>query len=80
MKKHEFDEKWKEYLEDGFYGLAIDDPQVIKYLDEEFTKEIEVNPSFKYAQIKMKFNMCRVYADSDKTSIWEKEIDRLINL
>lgn len=80
MTSDEFNEKWSKYLEDGFYGLAINHPQVIKYLDKEFTKEVEINPSFTYAQIKMKFGKSRVYANSEKTSIWEKEVDRLVNV
>ena len=79
MTSNEFNEKWNKYLEDGFYGMAIKHPKVIEYLDKEFTKEIEVNPSFNYAQIKMKFGTSRVYANSEKTSIWKKEVDRLVN-
>ena len=75
-----FNEKWKNYLEDGFYGLSIEHPQVINYLDKEFEQEIKANPSFNYAQIKMKFGRSRVYANSSKTSIWEDEIDKLLTL
>jgi hypothetical protein len=79
MTSNEFNEKWNKYLEDGFYGMAIEHPKAIEYLDNEFTKEIEVNPSFNYAQIKMKFGTSRVYANSDKTSVWEDEVNRLVN-
>jgi len=79
MTSDEFNEKWNEYLEHGFYGMAIEHPQVIEYLDNEFTKEININPSFNYAQIKMKFGTSRVYANSDKTSVWEDEVNRLVN-
>jgi hypothetical protein len=78
MTCNEFNEKWKDYLEDRFYGLTINDQNVIDYLDKEFEKEIKVNPSFKYAQIKLKFGMSRVYADSDKTYEWEKKINELL--
>lgn len=78
MTTNEFNEKWGGYLEPRFYGLAIEHPQVIAYLDSEFTKEVVVNPSFSYAQIKMKFGTSRVYANSDKTSCWEDEINKLI--
>lgn len=80
MTTKEFNEKWNEYLEDGFYGLAIGNENVINYLDKEFAKEIKNNTSFKYSQIKMKFNTCRVYANSEKTSMWEEEIERLIKV
>ena len=79
MTSDEFNKKWEKYLEVGFYGLAIDHPEVINYLDNQFSKEIETNPSFKYRQIKMKFNSVRVYADSDNTSIWEDEIDKILS-
>ena len=79
MTSEDFNKKWNKYLEDGFYGMSIEHLQVIEYLDKEFTKEIEVNPSFNYAQIKMKFGSSRVYANSDKTSDWEDEINRLVN-
>ena len=79
MTSNDFNKKWNKYLKNGFYGMAIEHPKVIEYLDKEFTKEIEVNPSFNYAQIKMKFGTSRVYANSEKTSIWEKEVDELVN-
>lgn len=79
MTSDEFNKKWSKYLEDGFYGLSIEHPQVIEYLDKEFTEEVKNNPSFNYAQIKMKFGTSRVYASSDKTSAWEAEINGLVN-
>jgi len=79
MTANEFNEKWSKYLEDGFYGMAIEHPQVIEYLDKEFEEEIKTNPFFNYAQIKMKFGSSRVYANSEKTSIWEDEVNRLVN-
>lgn len=69
-----FNKKWKDYLEPRFYGLAIDDEDVIKYLDDEFTKEVQSNPNFNYSQIKTKFKFACVYAESDKTSEWELTI------
>ena len=79
MTSTEFNEKWSKYLEVGFYGMAIENEDVIEYLDCEFEKEIKTNPSFNYAQIKMKLNTSRVYANSDKTNEWEFEINRLVN-
>lgn len=78
MTIEEFDEKWKDYLEDGHYGLAINNEKVIDYLDKEFTKEVKINPSFTYAQIKIKFGTSRVYTNSNKNYEWEKEIDKII--
>ena len=80
MTSNEFNNKWDKYLEDGFYGMSIEHPQAIEYLDKEFAEEIKVNPSFSYAQIKMKFSNIRIYANSDKTSFWENEMNKLINV
>ena len=74
----DFDVKYKEYLEEGFYGLAINDVDVIKYLDKEFEVEIEENPDFQYSQIKLKFGSARVYTTSEKNSMWEKSIDNIL--
>ena len=77
MTAEEFNKKYSAYLEERFYGLEIGHPEVVEYLDREFEKEIEENPEFQYSQIKMKFESCRVYSTSDKSSEWEDEIDRI---
>lgn len=78
MKIEEFDKKWEKYLEEGFYGLAIDNEKIIDYIDSEFDKEIKINPNFKFYQIKIKFGTSRVYADSDKTTEWENKINEIL--
>lgn len=78
MTIEEFDEKWKDYVEPGFYGLAINDPDVIAYLDKEFTEEIKTNPTFTFSQIKVKFGKARVYTKSEKNYEWEEYIDEII--
>lgn len=60
MKVNEFNEKYKEYLEEGHYGLDINSPNIIKYLDELFQDLIKI-PGFKYSQIKEKFGSSRFY-------------------
>jgi len=80
MNRIEFNEKYKDNLEGRHRGLDLNHPKVIDYLDTEFTEEVKENPDFTYAQIKMKFNNSRVYANSDKTSIWEKKIDRIFKV
>jgi hypothetical protein len=77
MTAEEFNKKYSAYLEERFYGLDIDHPEVVDYLDKEFEKEIEKNPEFQFSQIKMKFGSSRVYTTSDKISEWEAEIDRI---
>lgn len=79
MTCKEFNKKWNDYLEERFYGLEIDDENVINYLDKEFEKEVVNNPSFTYSQIKLKFGTSRVYANSNKTFEWERNIDKIIS-
>jgi len=79
MTIYDFNLKWEKYLSPGHYGMDIEDPLAIKYLDDKFELEIKKNPSFNYSQIKLKFGMCRVYANTPDFKIWQDEIDRLLN-
>jgi hypothetical protein len=74
----EFNEKWVKYLEPRFYGMAIEHPLVLKYMDEEFEKETTTNPDFTYSQLKLKFGTARVYTTSAHNNEWEETIDKLI--
>lgn len=76
----EFNRKYQKYIKDRFYGMTINNIDVIKYLDEEFSKEIMNNSDFKFTQIKLKFGMPRVYTTSEKNNEWEKQIDKLLNI
>jgi hypothetical protein len=62
MTADEFNEKYKDYLEKGHYGLDLNSPNIIKYLDEMFQGLIEI-PGFKYSQIKEKFGSSRFYTN-----------------
>jgi hypothetical protein len=62
MTNIEFNEKYKNYLEDRFYGLAINIPELTKYLDEKFQEYIKI-PGFQYSQIKSKFGYVRIYCN-----------------
>ena len=62
MTAEEFNEKYKDYLEEGHYGLDLHSPGIIKYLDTEFTNLIKIQ-GFKYSQIKMKFGTSRFYTN-----------------
>ena len=62
MNAEQFNEKYKDYLEDGHYGLDLHKPEVIEYLDGEFQELIKL-PGFKYSQIKSKFNWFCFYCD-----------------
>jgi hypothetical protein len=63
MGLREFNNKYKDYLEKGHYGLAIDIPAVIEYLDKEFQELIKI-PGFQYSQIKTKFHWVCFYCDN----------------
>jgi hypothetical protein len=62
MNTQEFNEKYKAFLEEGHYGLDLDKPEAIAYLDERF-QEFTQRPNFKFTQIKAKFNWFCFYAD-----------------
>lgn len=55
MTALEFNIRYKDYLEEGHYGLDLHKEEVIAYLDEVFKELIQI-PGFKYSQIKSKFN------------------------
>jgi hypothetical protein len=61
MNSGQFNEKYKDFLEEGHYGLDLDKPEAIAYLDEKFQEFIK-RPNFKYFQIKAKFDWFCFYA------------------
>jgi hypothetical protein len=62
MTANEFNIKYFEWLESGHYGLDIDVPQVIIYLDKIF-EEITKLPGFQYSQIKAKWHWVEFYSN-----------------
>lgn len=73
MTYKEFNEKYKDYLETGHYGLGIDILEFTEWLDNKFQEFIKT-PNFKYSQIKAKFGMGRFYCEGlDQDSIYEVE-------
>lgn len=82
MTQKEFNTKWNDYLELGFYGLSFDNEEVAKYLDQEFTKEVKHNPDFSFWQIKVKFGNARIYANVDEKTQrrWEWKVNKILNL
>ena len=84
MTENEFNEKYKEYLEEGHYGLAINTPSIIQYLDEIFQGLIKI-PGFKYSQIKEKFSTSRFYTNLYKLIgkpglIIDNEVEKTLNI
>jgi hypothetical protein len=64
MTVKEFNEKYKQYLEEGHYGLDIDNPAVVSFLDELFSEYLTKIEGFQYSQIKMKYDCPRFYFTS----------------
>jgi hypothetical protein len=62
MSVTEFNEKYKDYLEEGHYGLDISNSKVVEYLDKVFEELIKY-PNFQYSQIKLKWNQSSVYTN-----------------
>ncbi len=77
MTEKQFNEKYKDYIEEGFDGLEFDIPAVTEYLDKIFTDLIKVE-GFKYAQIKLKFGFARFYCEP--RTIDTNEIENNINV
>lgn len=76
MTLEEFNQKYKDFLEEGYYGLAIDNDDFVNWLDDKFQKFIK-KPNFSYSQIKAKFGMGRFYCEG--LSIEEiKEVENKI--
>lgn len=81
MTLKEFNNKYKDYIEEGFDGLEFDIPEVTKFLDDIFENVLTKIPGFQYSQIKLKFNMTRFYTNLKSMHMMmlvEEKIDRLI--
>ena len=80
LTAEEFNTKYKDYLEEGYYGLALRNSAVVDYLDEQFQELIKI-PGFKYTQIKVKFDNVRFYCigvESEKITEIENKIKELL--
>ena len=79
MTIQEFNEKYKQYLEERHYGLDVGDAEFIQWLDKRFQEFIQ-KPGFSYSQIKSKFGMGRFYCEGltrEETSEVELKISQL---
>jgi hypothetical protein len=61
----EFNDKYKNYIEEGHYGMAIDIPAVVSYVDTVFQDLIKIE-GFQFSQIKTKYGLSRVYTNLDE--------------
>jgi len=71
----EFNEFYKEYIEKDHYGMDIDVPSVVHYMNTVFKDLIKI-PGFKYSQIKTKYGLPRVYTNLDEVLPF---VGRIIN-
>ena len=79
MTSDEFNEKYKDFLEEDHYGLAIDDAEFIRWLDERFQTFIQ-KPGFSFSQIKMKFGSGRFYCEGLEMEEVNEVEDKISNL
>jgi hypothetical protein len=79
----EFNAKYADYLEENNYGVDINLPSVLAYVDQIFQDLIKIE-GFKYQQIKLKFGLARVYTNLDDLlpfvgRIIQQELEEKIN-
>ena len=80
---NEFNEKYKDYIEEGHYGMVIGEPSVLAYVDQIFNDLIKI-PGFQFSQVKTKFGLARVYTNLDNLlpfvgRIINQELEEKIN-
>lgn len=75
MTREEFNKKWEKHIPEGHYGMDLNLPLAISYLNDEIEKEVLHNPEFELYQVKIKWNICSVYSSSNKDSKWAQNID-----
>jgi hypothetical protein len=74
MTQREFNEKYKQWIPQGWHGLEFDVQEVTEYMDTVM-QDMTLIPGFELHQIKMKFNWPRFYFT---TSFKNKDIELAI--
>ena len=79
----EFNTKYIDYLEEGHWGMQIQIPAVLTYIDQIFNDLTEI-PGFQYQQIKTTFGLARVRTNLEEIMpfagrIINQEIEEKIN-
>ena len=64
MTQIEFNQKYRQWIPQGWSGLDFDDPKVTEYLDKIMQDMIMI-PGFELHQIKMKWDWPRFYFTTD---------------
>ena len=60
MTQNEFNEKYKQWIPEGWSGLDFDKPEVTEYMDKTM-QDMVLIPGFELHQIKMKWDWPRFY-------------------
>jgi hypothetical protein len=76
MTAQQFNEKYKQYIPEGWYGLSFNTPSVTEYLDTVMEDLITI-PGFELHQVKMKFGMARFYFE---TSWKQKHLEAALEI
>lgn len=63
MTDQEFNEKYNNYLTDGYDGCNLNIAECIEWLDKVFEALILI-PDFTYQQVKWKFGKARFYCEN----------------
>lgn len=79
MTSYEFNEKYISFLEEGHYGLDINLPDVVEYLDDKFQSFINAH-RFSYSQIKLKFGYGRFYCEGLPREVITEVEDKITEL
>ncbi|MCA2594024.1 MAG: hypothetical protein IM526_02535 [Microcystis sp. M38BS1] len=61
MLDKDFNTKYAQYLEQGNYGLDINEASVAEFLDDLFESHLTKLEGFQYSQIKIKYGNARFY-------------------
>ena len=64
MTSTQFNEKYKQWIPEGWSGLDFDIPEVTEYMDLVM-QDMTVIPGFELHQIKLKFDWPRFYFATD---------------
>jgi hypothetical protein len=60
MNLEQFNEKYKQYIPSGWFGLSFDIPEITEYLDSVMQDLITI-PGFELLHVKLKFDWPRFY-------------------
>lgn len=72
MTAQEFNHKYINYLEEGFYGMQLNDVKIIDWFDRMFSSVLKKIPNFKYYQIKLKFGYVVFYSNLSENGNYKK--------